>query len=107
MTLTYTDGEPVQVGDRVTVGGVVRLIGGDAVQVTVSVCGNSTMPLWFPPKEFLSHSSPQIKAGDMVTSILWDGPACVKSVDGDYAWVLLPSGRYWSVALSRLRRVTP
>ena len=103
MKLTYTDGEPVQVGDRVTVEGVV-VTAIDPALIRVSFPYGQQ---WLMPHLILSHSSPPIKAGDMVTSTLWDGPACVKSVDGDYAWVLLPSGRYWSVALSRLRRVTP
>lgn len=105
--LTYTDGEPVQVGDRVTAEGVVTRTDADSGLLIVFGGDLSTME-WLDPRAIASHSSPPIKAGDKAVHYSCpDRPLNVIAVCGPHAWVERESGALLTVDLSALRRVTP
>ena len=99
MTLTYTDGEPVQVGDRVTLEGEVIGFTGDYVRV------KAPFETWLiNPRDITSHSSPPIKAGDKAT---WNsGSVVVLAIDGKHAWIRAGDARF-TADVADLRRVTP
>ena len=104
MTLTYTDGGPVQIGDTVTVEGVVENVGTDWEGALVKVAQRT---FWISPRDIASHSPAHIKAGDKV---LWGAHSTLYEViaihDGK-AWISPRKGVNFIVCLSQLRKAPP
>ena len=101
MTLTYTDGGPVQIGDTVTVEGVVENVGTDWEGALVKVAQRT---FWISPRDIASHSPAHIQVGDKV---LWGTHSTryeVIAIHDGKAWISLRKGANFIVCLSQLRK---